>query len=256
LKAVILAGGLGTRLSEETERIPKPMVEIGGKPIIWHIMKIYSHYGIQDFVICLGYKGYLIKEYFHNYFLHNCDVTFDVRTRGVEIHHNQTEQWRVTLVDTGVESLTGGRLKRIARYVEEGTFCMTYGDGLGDVNIRALIDWHKQQGRIATVTAVSPPGRFGVLDIRDNAVQQIREKPAQTQAFINGGFFVLEPQALSYIAGDMVLWEAEPMERLASENQLTAYKHSGFWQPMDTLREKRLLEDLWSSGSAPWKVWG
>jgi glucose-1-phosphate cytidylyltransferase len=207
-------------------------------------------------VICLGYKGYLIKEYFHNYFLHNCDVTFDVRTGGVEIHQNQTEPWRVTLVDTGAESQTGGRLKRIARYVEEGTFCMTYGDGLGDVNIRALIDWHKQRGRVATVTAVSPPGRFGVLDIRDHAVQHIREKPAQTETFINGGFFVLEPQALSYIAGETVIWEREPMERLAGENQLTAYTHSGFWQPMDTLREKRLLEDLWNSGSAPWKVWG
>jgi glucose-1-phosphate cytidylyltransferase len=255
LKAVILAGGLGTRLSEETDRIPKPMVEIGGKPIIWHIMKIYSHFGIQDFVICLGYKGYLIKEYFHNYFLHNCDVTFDVRTRGVEIHHNQTEEWRVTLVDTGVESLTGGRLRRIARYVDEGTFCMTYGDGLGDIDVGALIDRHKLQGRLATVTAVTAPGRFGVLDIRDDAVQHIREKPAQTETFINGGFFVLEPQALSYIAGDMVLWEVEPMERLAGENQLTAYKHSGFWQPMDTLREKRLLEDLWNTGRAPWKVW-
>lgn len=212
------------------------------------------HFFMREDRLSLAQKEYLIKEYFHNYFLHNCDVTFDVRTRGVEIHHNQTEQWRVTLVDTGVESLTGGRLKRIARYVEEGTFCMTYGDGLGDVNIRALIDWHKQQGRIATVTAVSPPGRFGVLDILDHAVRQIREKPTET--FINGGFFVLEPQALSYIAGDMVLWEAEPMERLAGENQLTAYKHSGLWQPMDTLREKRLLEDLWNSGSAPWKVWG
>jgi glucose-1-phosphate cytidylyltransferase len=256
LKTVILAGGLGTRLSEETDRIPKPMVEIGGKPIIWHIMKIYSHYGIQDFVICLGYKGYLIKEYFQNYFLHNCDVTFDVRTQGVEIHHNQTEQWRVTLVDTGVESLTGGRLKRVARYVDDGTFCMTYGDCLSDVDIRALIDFHKQQGRIATVTAVSPPGRFGVLDIRDRAVQRIREKPAQTETFINGGFFVLEPRVLSYIEGDTVLWEAEPLERLASESQLTAYKHAGYWQPMDTLREKRLLEDLWNSGRAPWKVWG
>jgi glucose-1-phosphate cytidylyltransferase len=255
LKAVILAGGLGTRLSEETDRIPKPMVEIGGKPIIWHIMKIYSHYGIQDFVICLGYKGYLIKEYFHNYFLHNCDVTFDVRTRGVEIHHNQTEQWRVTLVDTGIESLTGGRLKRVARYVDDGTFCMTYGDGVGDIDIPALIECHRQHGRIATVTAVSPPGRFGVLEIGGDAVQQIREKPAQTGTFINGGFFVLEPQALSYIADDTVIWEAEPMQRLASENQLTAYAHTGFWQPMDTLREKRLLEDLWNSGRAPWKVW-
>ena len=255
MKAVILAGGLGTRLSEETERIPKPMVEIGGKPIIWHIMKMYSHYGVQDFIICLGYKGYLIKEYFHNYFLHNCDVTFDVRTRGVEIHQNQTEPWRVTLVDTGLESLTGGRLKRIARYLENGPFCMTYGDGLSDVNIRTLIDTHKQQGRIATVTAVSPPGRFGVLDIRHNAVHQIREKPEQTDTFINGGFFVLEPAALSYIAGDHVLWEAEPMERLTAENQLTAYQHCGFWQCMDTLREKRLLEDLWNSGNAPWKVW-
>ena len=255
MKAVILAGGLGTRLSEETDRIPKPMVEIGGKPIIWHIMKIYDHYGIRDFVICLGYKGYLIKEYFHNYFLHNCDVTFDVRSRDIEIHHNQTEQWRVTLVDTGVESLTGGRLKRIAPYVKDGTFCATYGDGLANVDMNALIEWHKREGRLATVTAVSPPGRFGVLDIRGHAVQQIREKPAQTDAFINAGFFVLEPEALSYVAGDTVVWEAEPMQRLAADNQLTAYKHFGFWQPMDTQREKRLLEDLWGSGRAPWKVW-
>jgi len=255
LKAVILAGGLGTRLSEETDRIPKPMVEIGGKPIIWHIMKLYSHYGIQEFVICLGYKGYLIKEYFHNYFLHNCDVTFDVRTGGVEILQNQAEQWRVTLVDTGLESMTGGRLKRVERYVNGGTFCMTYGDGLGDIDIHALIDFHKREGRIATVTAVSPPGRFGVLDIRDHAVQHIREKPKQTETFINGGFFVLEPQVLSYIASDAMIWEGEPMERLACENQLTAYLHPGYWQPMDTLREKRLLEDLWNSGRAPWKVW-
>jgi glucose-1-phosphate cytidylyltransferase len=255
LKAVILAGGLGTRLSEETERIPKPMVEIGGKPILWHIMKIYSHYGINDFVICLGYKGYLIKEYFHNYFLHNCDVTFDVRARGVEIHHNQTEEWRVTLVDTGLETLSGGRLKRIARYVQDGSFCMTYGDGVSDIDIQALIEWHKRQGRLATVTAVSPPGRFGVLDIQGSAVQRIREKPAQAETFINGGFFVLEPASLQRVDGDMTIWEREPMERLAESDQLSAYKHAGFWQPMDTLREKRLLEDLWNSGRAPWKVW-
>lgn len=255
MKAVILAGGLGTRLSEETERIPKPMVEIGGKPIIWHIMKTYSHYGIQDFVICLGYKGYLMKEYFHNYFLHTCDVTFDVRSRGLEIHNNQSEPWRVTLVDTGMETMTGGRLKRIARYVEDGTFCMTYGDGLSDVNIPALIAWHKQQGRIATVTAVTPPGRFGVLDIRGGDVAEIREKPATTDAPINGGYFVLEPKALSYVDHDLIVWEREPMERLAAEGQLGAYIHTGFWQPMDTLREKYVLQDLWNSGHAPWKVW-
>ncbi len=255
MKAVILAGGLGTRLSEETARIPKPMAEIGGKPILWHIMKIYSHYGINDFVICLGYKGYLIKEYFHNYFLHNCDVTFDVRNQGVELHSNLNEPWRVTLVDTGVDSLTGGRLKRIAPYVADGTFCMTYGDGVADIDLGALVARHRQAGRLATVTAVSPPGRFGVLDIRDGAVEQIREKPEQPDTFINGGFFVLEPDALSYIDGDTSTWEAEPMERLASESQLTAFHHSGFWQPMDTLREKRLLEDLWDSGHAPWKVW-
>ena len=255
MKVVILAGGLGTRLMEETVARPKPMVEIGGRPILWHIMKYYASYGFTDFVVCLGYKGYMIKEFFANYLIHNSDVTIDIANNKVEIHQQAAEPWCVTLVDTGETTMTGGRLKRIARYLENGPFCMTYGDGLSDVNIRTLIDTHKQQGRIATVTAVSPPGRFGVLDIRHNAVHQIREKPEQTDTFINGGFFVLEPAALSYIAGDHVLWEAEPMDRLTAENQLTAYQHSGFWQCMDTLREKRLLEDLWNSGNAPWKVW-
>ena len=254
LQAVILAGGMGTRLSEETDRIPKPMVQIGGKPILWHIMKLYSAHGVNDFVICLGYKSYVIKEYFHNYFLHGCDVTFDLQSRSMQVHNNQCEPWRVTLIDTGLETMTGGRLKRIKPYVK-GTFCMTYGDGLSDVDISASIAFHKKHGRLATVTAINPPGRFGVLDIAERKVNVIREKPDRGDAWINGGFFVLEPAALDTVPHDQMPWEREPMETLASRGELMAFEHEGFWQPMDTLREKMLLEDLWESGKAPWKKW-
>lgn len=251
LKAVILAGGMGTRLSEETDRLPKPMVQIGGHPILWHIMKSYSAHGVNDFVICLGYKGYAIKEYFHNYFLHGCDVTFDLRERHVEVHNDATEPWRVTLIDTGQTTMTGGRLKRIARYVN-GTFCMTYGDGLSDVDIGATIEFHRRHGKLATVTAVNPPGRFGVLDVADRRVGHISEKPDRGDAWINGGFFVLEPKSLDYVPDDVTPWEREPMEKLAADGQLMAFEHAGFWQPMDTLREKTLLEELWAGGRAPW----
>jgi glucose-1-phosphate cytidylyltransferase len=245
LQAVILAGGMGTRLSEETDRIPKPMV---------HIMKLYGAHGINDFIICLGYKAYAIKEYFHNYFLHGCDVTLDLQNRSMTILNNQSEPWRVTLIDTGLETMTGGRLKRIRSHLT-GTFCMTYGDGLSDVDITDSIAFHRRHGRLATVTAINPPGRFGVLDIGDSRVNVIREKPERGDAWINGGFFVLEPAALDHIAGDHMPWEREPMEQLAAGGQLMAYEHSGFWQPMDTLREKMLLEDLWNAGKAPWKKW-
>ncbi len=255
MKAVILAGGLGTRLSEETETKPKPMVDIGGRPILWHIMKIYSAHGINDFVICLGYKGYIIKEYFANYFLHQCDVTLDIKSRSIEVHQNAAEPWRVTLIDTGMNTMTGGRLRRIARYVEDGPFCMTYGDGVSDVNVSAAIAFHKSHGKLATVTAISPPGRFGVLETDRGRVTRMLEKPTQTSSLINGGFFVLEPGALKYVEGDATSWEREPMERLTEDGQLMAFEHRGFWQPMDTLREKKLLEELWSSGEAPWKVW-
>ena len=254
MKAVILAGGMGTRLSEETDRIPKPMVTIGGKPILWHIMKLYGAQGINDFVICLGYKAHVIKEYFHNYFLHGCDVTFDLQAGSMRVHSNQTEPWRVTLIDTGLETMTGGRLKRIRPHVD-GTFCMTYGDGLADVDIAASIAFHRSHGRLATVTAVNPPGRFGVLDVEGGKVNLIREKPQRGDAWINGGFFVLEPAALDLVEGDGVSWEREPMERLATAGQLMAFEHGGFWQPMDTLRERTLLEDLWRRGDAPWKRW-
>lgn len=255
MKAVILAGGMGTRMSEETDRIPKPMVEIGGKPILWHIMKIYSYYGINDFVICLGYKGYFIKEYFKNYFLHMCDVTFDIQNNSMSVHQSTAEPWRVTLVDTGVETLTGGRLKAITEYLGQEAFCMTYGDGLSDLDIGALVRFHKSHGKLATVTAIAPPGRFGLLELASDRVVRIREKPELGESPINGGFFVLEVSALSYIDGLATSWEREPMERLAAANQLMAYSHKGFWQPMDTLREKRFLEELWASGRAPWKVW-
>jgi glucose-1-phosphate cytidylyltransferase len=255
MKAVILAGGMGTRLSEETDRIPKPMVTIGATPILWHIMKLYGSFGINDFVICLGYKAHVVKEYFHNYFLHGCDVTFDLQAGSMQVHSNQSEPWRVTLIDTGLETMTGGRLKRVRSHLD-GTFCMTYGDGLADVDIAASIAFHRSHGKLATVTAVNPPGRFGVLDVEGGKVNVIREKPPRGDAWINGGFFVLEPASLDLVEGDGISWERAPMEQLASSGQLMAFEHGGFWQPMDTLREKMLLEGLWNSGHAPWKRWG
>jgi glucose-1-phosphate cytidylyltransferase len=257
VKAVILAGGLGTRISEETALKPKPMVEIGGKPILWHIMKLYSSYGINDFVICCGYKGYVIKEYFANYFLHMSDVTFDMSKNSMEVHERYAEPWRVTLVDTGEFTMTGGRLKRVAQYLkDEESFCFTYGDGVGDVNIRKLIEFHKNRGLLATLTSVYPPGRFGALDIqKDDQVTTFKEKPKGDGAQINGGFFVLSPKVIDLIDDDKTVWEQDPLEALANSKQLNAYRHSGFWQPMDTLRDKQLLEDLWAAGKAPWKVW-
>ena len=256
MKAVILAGGLGTRLSEETSTRPKPMVEIGGKPILWHIMKNYSHHGINDFIICLGYKGYIVKEYFANYFLHMSDVTFDMSKNSMEVHARKAEPWRVTLVDTGEGTMTGGRLKRVASYLkDESAFCLTYGDGVGDVNITALISFHAASKVKATVTATIPPGRFGALNLCGSKVNSFMEKPKGDGAMINGGYFVLSPDVLDYIADDTTTWEREPIERLAQEGNLAAYKHHGFWQPMDTLRDKVHLEELWQSGKAPWKVW-
>jgi glucose-1-phosphate cytidylyltransferase len=256
MKVVILAGGLGTRLSEETELKPKPMVEIGGKPILWHIMKLYSAFGASDFIICAGYKGYIIKEYFANYFLHMSDITFDLRKNSVEFHERRSEPWRVTVVDTGDETMTGGRLKRVAEYLDDETFCFTYGDGVGNVDIGRLIEFHKAHGRLATLTAMLPPGRYGALDIdAEHSVLSFHEKPAGDGAWINGGFFVLERKAVDYIQGDMTFWEREPLENLARDGQLVAYKHEGYWQAMDTLRDKRALEALWTSGQAPWKVW-
>lgn len=256
MKAVILAGGLGTRISEETHLKPKPMIEIGGKPILWHVMKIYSAHGIQDFVVCCGYKGYIIKEYFANYFLHMSDVTFDIVHNDMQVHHRYAEPWRVTLVDTGEETMTGGRLKRVAKYIKDDeSFCFTYGDGVSDVNITELIAFHKMQGVAATLTAVIPPGRFGALDIEGSKVRTFKEKPEGDGGMINGGFFVLSPRVIDYIAGDNTLWEREPLERLAEEGQLAAFTHHGFWQPMDTLRDKNHLEELWASGKAPWKTW-
>ncbi|SDP93379.1 glucose-1-phosphate cytidylyltransferase [Rhodoferax sp. OV413] len=259
MKAVILAGGLGTRISEETHLRPKPMIEIGGKPILWHILKMYSAHGVNDFVICCGYKGYIIKEYFANYFLHMSDVTFDMASNRMEVHHKHAEPWKVTLVDTGDDSMTGGRLKRVADYLkDEAAFCFTYGDGVSDVDISASIAFHHQHGKLATVTAVQPPGRYGALRMDGDVVQGFTEKPRGGDAgggLINGGFFVLSPQVLDRIAGDTTSWEAEPLAGLAAEGQLMAYEHTGFWQPMDTLREKNLLEELWSSGKAPWKRW-
>ena len=256
MKAVILAGGLGTRISEETHLKPKPMVEIGGRPILWHILKIYSAHGVDDFIICCGYKGYVIKEYFANYFLHMSDVTFDMASNRMEVHERYAEPWRVTLVDTGENTLTGGRLRRVRRYIEgEEAFCFTYGDGLADVDIRALIAFHRSHGRLATVTAVQPPGRYGALVRDGEAVRGFVEKPRGDGGWINGGFFVLSPKVLDYIEGDATSWEAEPMRRLAAEDQLRAFEHRGFWQPMDTLRDKNQLEELWASGRAPWKVW-
>ena len=254
--AVILAGGLGTRISEETHLKPKPMIEIGGKPILWHIMKCYSAHGVNDFVICCGYKGYLIKEYFANYFLHMSDVTFDMAKNEMQVHQQKAEPWRVTLVDTGEDVLTGGRLKRVLDFVKnEDCFCFTYGDGLGNVNISASIDFHRQHGKLATVTAVQPPGRYGALQRNGDTVTAFTEKPRGDGGLINGGFFVLSPKCIDLIANDLTSWEAEPMSQLAEVSQMMAFEHDGFWQPMDTLREKNMLEELWLSGHAPWKVW-
>ncbi len=257
MKVVILAGGLGTRISEETNLKPKPMVEIGGKPILWHIMKIYSHHGINDFIVCCGYKGYLVKEYFANYFLHMSDVTFDMQHNKMEVHQRHAEPWRVTLLDTGEDTMTGGRLKRAAPYLQnEDTFCMTYGDGVSDVDITKLIEFHRAHRLQATLTAIYPPSRFGALDIRpDQRVTSFKEKPKGDGGLINGGFFVLSPSVIDLIVGDQTIWEREPLETLAESNQLKAYPHEGFWQPMDTLRDKNLLEELWTTGRAPWKIW-
>jgi len=256
MKAVLLAGGLGTRLSEETVVRPKPMVEIGGRPILWHIMKLYSHHGINDFIVCCGYKGYVIKEYFANYFLHMSDVTFDMSANKMEVHQRYAEPWRVTLVDTGTDTATGGRLKRVGDYLrDEEDFCFTYGDGLSDVDISASIDFHRAHGCHATVTAVLPPGRYGAIETDGEKVARFTEKPPGDGGMINGGFFILSPAVLDYIDGDQTGWENEPVSRLAAEGQMMAYEHTGFWQPMDTLREKVLLEELWNSGTAPWKVW-
>jgi glucose-1-phosphate cytidylyltransferase len=255
MKAVILAGGLGTRLSEETTLKPKPMVEIGGKPILWHIMKIYSTYGINDFIICLGYKGYIIKEYFANYFLHSSDVTFDMVNNNMDIHQNYAEPWRVTLVETGEKTMTGGRLKRIKAYLGYEDFCFTYGDGVGNININQLINFHKQQGTLATVTATQPAGRFGALKLDNKKVTGFKEKPQGDGAWINGGFFVLSPKVLDYIDGDETIWERQPLESLAKDGEMSAFLHDGFWYAMDTLRDKIHLEELWQSGKAPWKLW-
>jgi glucose-1-phosphate cytidylyltransferase len=255
MKAIILAGGLGTRISEESHLRPKPMIEIGGKPILWHIMKMYSHYGINDFIICLGYKGYVIKEYFSNYFLHMSDVTFCMRDNTTEIHQKFAEPWKVTLVDTGEETMTGGRLKRVLPYIGKETFCFTYGDGVSDINISSLIAKHRSMGLSATVTSIQPPGRYGALNIHGDRVLDFQEKPAGDGAWINGGFFVLEPSVVDLIEGDETIWEQGPLKSLAASGQLSAFKHEGFWQAMDTLREKNLLEGLWQSGKAPWKSW-
>jgi len=257
MKAVILAGGLGTRISEETSTRPKPMVEVGGMPILWHIMQMYSHYGVTDFVICLGYKGYVIKEYFANYFLHTSDVTFDMSDNSMTVLKKRAEPWKVTLVDTGDNSMTGGRLKRVRPYLTDGEdFCLTYGDGVSDVDISDVIRFHKSRGKKATVTATLPPGRFGALEIDANQmVESFREKPAGDGASINGGFFVLNPSVIDLIDSEMTIWEQEPLEKLAKMGELAAFQHDGFWQPMDTLRDKNYLEELWLSGKAPWKVW-
>lgn len=256
MKAVILAGGLGTRILEESHLRPKPMIEIGGKPLLWHLMKTYSHHGINDFVICLGYKGYVIKEYFANYFLHMSDVTFDLEKNSIEVHERHGEPWRVTLVDTGADTMTGGRLKRIRNYLTPGEpFCFTYGDGLADIDITREIAFHRAHGRLATVAAVQPPGRYGALIREGDAVCGFQEKPRGDGGWINGGFFVLQPEVVDYIAGDAASWELEPMAKLAADNQMMAFQHDGFWQPMDTLREKNQLEEMWQSNQAPWKLW-
>lgn len=256
MKAVLLAGGLGTRISEESVSRPKPMIEIGGRPILWHIMKMYSAYGVNDFIICCGYKGYVIKEYFANYFLHMSDVTFDLKSNKMEILRQRAEPWRITLVDTGEDTLTGGRLKRVAEHLkDEEAFCFTYGDGVADIDIAKEIEYHKSHGKLATVAAVQPPGRFGALKMDGNKVTGFSEKPKGDGGLINGGFFILSPKCIDYIEGDETTWEAEPLMEIASSGELMSYNHTGFWQPMDTLREKNLLESLWSSGNAPWRVW-
>jgi glucose-1-phosphate cytidylyltransferase len=255
VKAVILAGGLGSRLSEETDKIPKPMVTVGGNPILWHIMKIYTRFDVTDFVICLGYKGYVIKEYFSNYALHRSDVTLDIQTGRQEVHQSVAEPWRVTLVDTGDETLTGGRIRRVRDRVRDGAFCLTYGDGLADIDIAALLRFHKSHGKLVTLTTILPPGRFGVLQLDGDQVTGFAEKADSHGNPINGGFFIVEPKAIDYIDGDMTIWEREPLERLAAEGQLMAYRHPGFWHAMDTLRDRRHLDDLWAAGKAPWKTW-
>ncbi|MCB0328003.1 MAG: glucose-1-phosphate cytidylyltransferase [Bdellovibrionales bacterium] len=255
MKVVLLAGGLGTRISEESYLKPKPMIEIGGKPILWHIMKLYSAYGLTEFIVCAGYKGYVIKEYFANYFLQNSDVTFDLANNSFEVHQRSAEPWKVTVVDTGEKTFTGGRIKRVAEYIGDEDFCCTYGDGLGDINIRNLLQFHKQHGGLATVTATQPPGRFGVMSLSGTKVHSFQEKPEQGGGLVNGGFFVLSPKTLNYIAGDETIWEREPLENLAKDGAMYAYHHEGFWQPMDTLRDKMLLEQLWNEGKAAWKIW-
>lgn len=255
MKVVILAGGTGTRISEESTIRPKPMIEIGGKPILWHIMKIYSAHGVNDFVICCGYKGYVIKEYFANYFLHMSDVTFDIKNNKMAVHQNSAEPWRVTLVDTGEQTMTGGRLKRVRDHVGDDDFCFTYGDGVGDIDISSLLAFHKQEGRLATLTATQPPGRFGAINLAGHRIDSFQEKPQGDGSWINGGFFVLNPKVIDYIDDDHTVWEREPMERLAHQGQMSAWLHKGFWQPMDTLRDKNHLEELWASGKAPWKAW-
>ncbi len=255
MKVVILAGGYGTRISEETHLRPKPMVEIGGRPVLWHIMKTYSHYGLNDFVICLGYKGYMIKEYFANYFLHMSDVTIDFKDNSMDVHHNKAEPWKVTLVDTGQSTMTGGRLKRVRKYIGNEDFCFTYGDGVSDVDISKLLKFHKANKTLATLTAAQPPGRFGALNINECKITRFEEKPESDAGWINGGFFVLSPKVIDLISNDQTSWEKEPLEKLANDGQLSAFVHKGFWQPMDTLRDKTHLDELWESGKAPWKVW-
>ena len=255
MKAVILAGGFGTRLSEETSIKPKPMVEIGNKPIIWHILKIYSHYGINDFVICCGYKGYMIKEFFSNYFLYSSDITFNMKDNKMEVHSSAAEPWNITLVDTGEKTMTGGRLKRIAKYINNETFCFTYGDGVADINITELISFHKKNNAKATLTAVQPPGRFGSLEFERGKVLSFQEKPKGDGNWINGGFFVLEPEVFDYIEGDQSVWEQYPLKKLAENGELAAYHHNGFWQPMDTLKDKMYLDELWKDSKSPWKCW-
>ena len=255
MKAVILAGGFGTRISEETNLKPKPMIEIGGMPILWHIMKIYSSYGINEFIICCGYKGYVVKEYFANYFLHMSDVTFDMKNNKMEVNQKFAESWKVTLVDTGLNTMTGGRLKKIQKYLDNETFCFTYGDGLADIDLKKLINFHKKSKSLATLTAVQPPGKYGALNLKGNKVTKFEEKPAGDGSWINGGFFVLEPEIFNYLKKDSTVWEKEPLEKLAKENKVSAYKHQGFWQALDTLRDKNHLQSLWDSNNAPWKSW-